>query len=140
MYSLVVESWEVGKLFSEVMIVYVELYKGVFECDNNVCFDFKFEGYVKFCLVFDKKYGLVIVVNVILFIDGVFVVFMMIESWVKELGYMLFGYIKSYVFLVIDVWEDMLMGLLYVIFIVLDCVGMILNDLMLIEMYEVFVV
>lgn len=135
-----VESWEVGKLLSEVMIVYVEFYKGVFECDNNVCFDLKFEGYVKFCFVFDKKYGFVIVVNVILLIDGVFVVLMMIESCVKELGYILLGYIKSYVFVVIDVWEDMLMGLLYVMFIVFDCVGMIFNDLILIEMYEVFVV
>lgn len=135
-----VESWEVGKLLGEVMIVYVEFYKGVLECDNNVCFDFKLEGYVKLCLVFDKKYGLVIVVNVIFLIDGVFVVVMMIESCVKVFGYILLGYIKSYVFFVIDVWEDMLMGFFYVMLIVFDCVGMILNDLMLIEMYEVFVV
>lgn len=95
---------------------------------------------MKLCLVFDCKYGLVMVVNVILLIDGVLVVLMMIESKVKVLGYILFGYIKSYVFVVIDVWEDMLMGFFYVLFIVLECVGMMLNDLIFIEMYEVFVV
>lgn len=75
-----------------------------------------------------------------LLIDGVVVVLMMSESKVKVLGYNILGYVCSFVFFVIGVYEDMLMGLVYLMLIVLDRVGIILVDLDLIEMYEVFVV
>lgn len=72
--------------------------------DNNICGNFLFVDYVKLCLVFDCKYGMVMVVNSMLLIDGVVVVILMIEFWVKELGLVLLGYLCSYVFIVIDVW------------------------------------
>jgi acetyl-CoA acyltransferase len=63
---------------------------------------------------------------------------MMTESRAKELGYTPLGYIKSYAFSAIDVWEDMLMGPSYATPIALDRAGMTLNDLTLIEMHEAF--
>lgn len=72
--------------------------------------------------------------------DGVVVIMLMCEGKVKEFGFEIMGYICFYVFVVIGVEKDMLMGFFYVILIVLDCVGIILNDFILIDMYEVFVV
>lgn len=75
-----------------------------------------------------------------LLIDGAAVVILMIEFWVKELGLVLLGYLCSYVFIVIDVWQDMLFGLVWLILLVLECVGLMMSDLILIDMYEVFAV
>ncbi|HCY28909.1 MAG TPA: acetyl-CoA C-acyltransferase, partial [Alteromonas macleodii] len=132
------ESWEAGKLSSEVMTAYAEPYKGALERDNNVRFDSKLEGYAKLRPVFDKKYGSVTAANATPLTDGASAVLMMTESRAKELGYTPLGYIKSYAFSAIDVWEDMLMGPSYATPIALDRAGMTLNDLTLIEMHEAF--
>ena len=60
--------------------------------------------------MFDKKYGSVTAANATPLTDGASAVLMMTESRAKELGYTPLGYIKSYSFAAIDVWEDMLMG------------------------------
>lgn len=122
------------------MIVYVFFFCELFEQDNNICKNLMFVDYQKLCLVFDCKYGIVIVVNSMLLMDGVVVVILMIELWVKELGLRLLGYLCSYVFIVIDVWQDMLLGFVWFMLLVLECVGLMLVDFMFIDMYEVFVV
>ncbi len=137
-HSFAAKSWEAGKLNSEVMTAYAEPYKGALERDNNVRFDSKLEGYAKLRPVFDKKYGSVTAANATPLTDGASAVLMMTESRAKELGYTPLGYIKSYAFSAIDVWEDMLMGPSYATPIALDRAGMTLNDLTLIEMHEAF--
>lgn len=137
-HSLAAESWQAGKLANEVMTAYAEPYKGALEQDNNIRFDSKIEGYAKLRPVFDKKYGSVTAANATPLTDGASAVLMMTESKAKALGYAPLGYIKSYAFAAIDVWEDMLMGPSYASPMALDKAGMSLNDLTLIEMHEAF--
>ena len=137
-HSLAAASWNEGKLDNEVMTAYAEPFKGALGKDNNVRFDSKVEGYAKLRPVFDKKYGSVTAANATPLTDGASAVLMMTESKAKALGYTPLGYIRSYAFAAIDVWEDMLMGPSYATPMALDRAGMSLNDLTLIEMHEAF--
>lgn len=131
-------SWNEGKLAAEVMTAYAEPYKGALERDNNVRFDSTLDGYAKLKPVFDRKHGTVTAGNATPLTDGASAVLMMTESRANALGYKPLGYIRSYAFAAIDVWEDMLMGPSYATPIALDRAGMTLNDLTLIEMHEAF--
>lgn len=137
-HSKAAASWNEGKLSSEVMTSWAEPFKGSLEKDNNVRFDSTLDGYKKLRPVFDKKYGTVTAANATPLTDGASAVLMMTEGKAKALGYQPLGYIKSYAFSAIDVWEDMLMGPSYATPIALDRAGMTLNDLTLIEMHEAF--
>ncbi|MDN4503716.1 acetyl-CoA C-acyltransferase FadI [Alteromonadaceae bacterium BrNp21-10] len=137
-HSLAAQSWNEGKLSSEVMTAYSEPYKGALEKDNNVRFDSTSEGYAKLRPVFDRKYGTVTAANATPLTDGASAVLMMTESKAKALGYQPIGYLKSYAFAAIDVWEDMLMGPSYATPMALERAGMQLSDLTLIEMHEAF--
>lgn len=132
------KSWEDGKLSGEVMTAYAEPYKGALEKDNNIRFDSSLEGYAKLRPVFDRKYGTVTAANATPLTDGASAVLMMTESRAKAMGYKPLGYIRSYAFAAIDVWEDMLMGPSYATPIALSRAGMNLSDLTLIEMHEAF--
>lgn len=137
-HSRAAQNWTDGNLANEVMTAYSEPYKGALEQDNNIRFDSKLEGYAKLRPVFDKKHGTVTAANATPLTDGASAVVMMTESRAKELGYTPLGYIKSYAFAAIDVWEDMLMGPSYATPLALERAGMSLNDLTLIEMHEAF--
>ncbi|QJR79865.1 acetyl-CoA C-acyltransferase FadI [Alteromonas pelagimontana] len=137
-HTLAAQSWESGKLDNEVMTAYPEPYTHSMHRDNNVRFDSKLESYAKLRPVFDKKYGSVTAANATPLTDGASAVLMMTESRAKALGYTPLGYIRSYAFSAIDVWEDMLMGPSYATPMALDRAGMALQDLTLIEMHEAF--
>ncbi|TRY30988.1 acetyl-CoA C-acyltransferase FadI [Aliiglaciecola sp. M165] len=137
-HSLAAQNWNDGNLDGEVMTAYAEPFKGALEKDNNVRFDSKLDGYAKLRPVFDRKHGSVTAANATPLTDGASAVIMMTESRAKALGYAPLGYIKSYAFAAIDVWEDMLMGPSYATPIALDKAGMTLNDLTMIEMHEAF--
>ncbi len=137
-HSLAAKSWNEGLLDNEVMTAYAEPFKGALEKDNNVRFDSILEGYGKLKPVFDRKHGTVTAANATPLTDGASAIIMMSESKAKALGYTPLGYIKSYAFAAIDVWEDMLMGPSYATPIALDRAGMTLQDLTLIEMHEAF--
>lgn len=137
-HSLAAKNWEAGNLDSEVMTAYPEPYKKAVSKDNNVRFDSKLESYAKLRPVFDKKHGTVTAANATPLTDGASAIIMMTESKAKALGYQPIGYLKSYAFAAIDVWEDMLMGPSYASPIALERAGMKLNDLTLIEMHEAF--
>lgn len=137
-HSKAAQSWNDGKLDGEVMTAWAEPFTGSLDKDNNIRFDSTVEGYKKLRPVFDKKHGTVTAANATPLTDGASAVLMMTESKAKALGYTPLGYIKSYAFSAIDVWEDMLMGPSYATPIALDRAGMSLNDLTLIEMHEAF--
>lgn len=137
-HSLAAQNWNDGNLAGEVMTAYAPPFKGALERDNNVRFDSKLESYAKLRPVFDKKYGTVTAANATPLTDGASAIIMMTESKAKALGYKPLGYLKSYAFAAIDVWEDMLMGPSYATPMALDKAGMNLNDLTLIEMHEAF--
>src|SRR5690606_1420862 len=95
----------------------------------------KLESYAKLRPVFDKQHGTVTAANSTALTDGASAILLMTESKAKALGYEILGYIRSYAFAAIDVWEDMLMGPSYATPLALDRAGMRLSDLTLIEMH-----
>ncbi|UPW20210.1 acetyl-CoA C-acyltransferase FadI [Agarivorans sp. TSD2052] len=137
-HHLAYQAWEEGKLDDEVMTAYPEPYKTAISRDNNVRGDSSEEKLAKLKPVFDRKHGSVTAANATPLTDGAAAVLLMREDKAKALGLPILGYIRSYAFAGIDVWEDMLMGPSYATPIALDRAGITLQDLDLIEMHEAF--
>ncbi|GIU44408.1 3-ketoacyl-CoA thiolase [Shewanella sairae] len=137
-HSLATETWNAGKLAEEVMTAHVPPYKRFIDRDNNIREDSKIESYAKLRPAFDRKHGSVTAANSTPLTDGASAVLLMSEGRAKALGYTPLGYIKSYAFTAIDVWQDMLMGPSYATPLALKRAGMELEDLTLIEMHEAF--
>ena len=137
-HSLATQAWQSGVMKDEVMTAHVEPYSRFLDIDNNIRQDSKLESYSKLKPVFDRVHGTVTAATSTPLTDGASVVLMMTESRAKALGYTPLGYIRSYAFAAIDVYDDMLMGPSYATPIALDRAGMSLNDLTLIEMHEAF--
>ncbi|RUO41438.1 acetyl-CoA C-acyltransferase FadI [Pseudidiomarina aestuarii] len=132
------EAWEAGVLADEVMTAYAEPYKDFLGRDNTIRSDSQLDSYAKLKPVFDRKHGSVTAANSTPLTDGAAAVLLMTESKAKALGYSILGYVRSYAFSAIDVWEDMLMGPSYATPIALERAGMKLSDLDLIDMHEAF--
>lgn len=137
-HTLATESWQQGKLAGEVMTAHPEPYKQFIEKDNCIRENSVLDGYAKLKPVFDRKHGSVTAANSTPLTDGAAAVLLMREGRAKELGYEPLGYIRSYGFSAIDVWQDMLMGPSYATPIALKRAGMTLADLDLVEMHEAF--
>ena len=137
-HSLATETWNAGYLTQEVMTAHVPPYKGFIDRDNNIRENSSIESYAKLRPAFDRKHGTVTAATSTPLTDGASAVLLMSESRAKALGYTPIGYIKSYAFSAIDVWEDMLMGPSYATPLALKRAGMELEDLTLIEMHEAF--
>ncbi|XQW85951.1 acetyl-CoA C-acyltransferase FadI [Thalassotalea piscium] len=137
-HTLATKSWNEGKLDGEVMATHVEPYKSFIDRDNCFRDNSDLASYAKLRPVFDRKHGTVTAANSTALTDGASAVLMMREGRAKELGYKPLGYIRSYGFAAIDVWEDMLMGPSFATPIALKRAGLELKDLDLIEMHEAF--
>lgn len=137
-HTLATQAWQSGVMQDEVMAAHIEPYSRFLAMDNNIRQDSKLESYAKLKPVFDRVHGSVTAANATPLTDGASAVLMMTESRAKALGYTPLGYIRSYAFAAIDVFDDMLMGPSYATPIALDRAGMSLNDLNLIEMHEAF--
>lgn len=137
-HVLATQSWQEGKLDGEVMAAHVEPYKTFIDKDNCIRENSELAGYAKLKPVFDRKHGTVTAANSTALTDGASAILLMREGRAKELGYKPLGYIRSFGFAAIDVWQDMLMGPSYATPIALKRAGMELNDLDLVEMHEAF--
>jgi len=137
-HTLATQCWKDGKLDGEVMTAHSEPYKGFIDKDNCIRENSDLAGYAKLRPVFDRKNGSVTAATSSPLTDGASAILLMREGRAKELGYKPLGYIKSYGFSAIDVWEDMLMGPSYSTPIALARAGMELKDLDVIEMHEAF--
>lgn len=137
-HTLAAAAWQSGKLAAEVMTAHVEPYSRFLQMDNNVRLESKLESYAKLKPVFDRVHGTVTAANSTPLTDGASAVLMMTEGRAKALGYKPLGYIRSYAFAAIDVYDDMLMGPSYATPLALDRAGLTLADLTLIEMHEAF--
>ena len=137
-HTLATKCWAEGKLDGEVMAAHSEPFKSFIDKDNCVRENSVLESYAKLKPVFDRKHGSVTAANSTALTDGASAVLLMREGRAKELGYKPLGYIKSYGFSAIDVWEDLLMGPSFSTPIALKRAGMELKDLDLIEMHEAF--
>ncbi|GHF81160.1 acetyl-CoA C-acyltransferase FadI [Thalassotalea marina] len=137
-HLLATQSWQEGKLAGEVMAAHVEPYKSFIDKDNCIRENSDLAGYAKLKPVFDRKHGTVTAANSTALTDGASAILLMREGRAKELGYKPLGYIRSFGFAAIDVWQDMLMGPSYATPIALKRAGMELKDLDLVEMHEAF--
>lgn len=137
-HTLASQSWQNGLLADEVMTAHAEPYKSFIDKDNCIRDNSVLESYAKLRPVFDRKHGTVTAATSTPLTDGGAAILLMREGRAKELGYQPLGYIRSYAFSAIDVWQDMLMGPSYATPIALKRAGMELADLDLIEMHEAF--
>ncbi|QIR15013.1 acetyl-CoA C-acyltransferase FadI [Shewanella aestuarii] len=137
-HTLATETWNSGVLQQEVMTAHVPPYKQFIDRDNNIRENSVLESYAKLRPAFDRKHGSVTAANSTPLTDGASAIILMSEGRAKALGYQPIGYIKSYAFTAIDVWQDMLMGPSYATPLALKRAGMELEDLTLIEMHEAF--
>ncbi len=137
-HTLATKAWESGIFKDEVMAAHPAPFNEFIEMDNTIRTNSTADGYGKLRPVFDRKHGTVTAANSTALTDGASAVLLMTESKAKALGYKPLGYIRSFGFAAIDVWEDMLMGPSYATPIALERAGMKLSDLDLIEMHEAF--
>lgn len=137
-HTLAALAWEQGYLNSQVMAAQVPPYREVLQKDNNIRLNSEIEQYAKLRPAFDRKHGTVTAATSTPLTDGAAAVLMMSESRARELGLEPLGYLKSFAFSAIDVWEDMLLGPAYATPLALDRAGLTLADLDLIDMHEAF--
>ena len=137
-HTLAAQAWEQGYLNSQVMAAQVPPYREVLQKDNNLRLNSEIGQYAKLRPAFDRKHGTVTAATSTPLTDGAAAVLMMSESRARELGLQPLGYLKSFAFAAIDVWEDMLLGPAYATPLALDRAGLTLGDLDLIDMHEAF--
>ncbi|KAB8312168.1 acetyl-CoA C-acyltransferase FadI [Erwinia endophytica] len=131
-------AWEEGRLTGEVMTAFVPPWRNALERDNNLRPQSRLEDYARLRPAFDRKHGTVTAANSTPLTDGAAVVVLMTESRAKSLGIVPLGYLRSYAFTAISVWQDMLLGPSFASPLALDRAGITLNDLALIDMHEAF--
>lgn len=137
-HTLAAQAWAEGKLSGEVFAAHVPPYRAALERDNNIRESSDLASYAKLKPVFDRVHGSVTAANATPLTDGAAAVMLMREGRARELGFEPLGYIRSFAFSAIDVWQDMLMGPSYATPIALDRAGITLSDLTLIDMHEAF--
>lgn len=155
--EMIVDKWELlWHEFDELVLclyqfVYWVIEEGCFECemilfvvngdmyvfDQGIWFDMMLEVFVGFKFVF-KLDGKVMVGNLLQIFDGVVVVLLMLVDKVCLLGLMLWVWIVDQMMVGVD-FVMMFMGLILVMQKLLVCNGMMIDDIDLFEVNEVFV-
>lgn len=131
-------AWSDGKLSDEVMTAYVPPFGEPLEQDNNIRAGSTLADYAKLRPAFDRQHGTVTAANSTPLTDGAAAVIMMTESRARELGQTPLGYLRSYAFTAIDVWQDMLLGPAWSTPLALERAGLSMSDLTLFDMHEAF--
>lgn len=137
-HQLAARAWQEGKLADEVMTTWIPPYREAFSQDNNIREASSLADYAKLRPAFDRQHGSVTAANSTPLTDGAAAVLLMTESRAKALGLVPLGYLRSYAFTAIDVWQDMLLGPAWSTPLALDRAGITLGDLTLIDMHEAF--
>ncbi len=137
-HQLAARAWQEGKLAQEVMTARVPPYRESISQDNVVRRDGTLADYARLRPAFDRRHGTVTAANSTPLTDGAAAVIMMSESRARELGLTPLGYLRSYAFTAIDVWQDMLLGPAWATPLALDRAGITLRDLTLFDMHEAF--
>lgn len=132
------KAWADGKLREEVMTAYAAPYRAPLEQDNNIRGSSTLADYAKLRPAFDRRHGTVTAANSTPLTDGAAAVILMTESRAKELGLTPLGYLRSYAFTAIDVWQDMLLGPAWSTPLALERAGLTMADLTLFDMHEAF--
>ncbi|EOC1532639.1 acetyl-CoA C-acyltransferase FadI [Cronobacter turicensis] len=137
-HQLAAQAWAEGKLREEVMTAYTPPYREPLSEDNNIRKTSSLADYTKLRPAFDRKHGTVTAANSTPLTDGAAAVILMTESRARELGLTPLGYLRSYAFTAIDVWQDMLLGPAWATPLALERAGLTMGDLTLFDMHEAF--
>ncbi|MBD2819323.1 acetyl-CoA C-acyltransferase FadI [Xenorhabdus sp. 42] len=137
-HVLAAKAWEQGLFKNEIVSPHFPPYRETLTEDNNIRKNSVLSSYAKLRPAFDRKHGTVTAANSTPLTDGAAAVMLMRESVAKELGMTPLGYLRSYAFSAIDVWQDMLLGPSYATPLALERAGITLNELTLIDMHEAF--
>lgn len=137
-HQLAARAWAEGKLDDEVMTARVPPYETAYHKDNNIRAQTTLADYARLRPAFDRQHGTVTAANSTPLTDGASAVMMMAESDAKAYGLTPLGYLRSYAFTAIDVWQDMLLGPSWATPLALDRAGITLGDITLFDMHEAF--
>ncbi|MCB9667148.1 MAG: acetyl-CoA C-acyltransferase FadI [Myxococcales bacterium] len=138
-HTLAAKAWADGNFAQEVMPVYTGRdFSRVVSEDNLVRQDSQLENYTKLKPVFDRKHGTVTAGNSSPLTDGASALLLMSEAKAKGLGLKPLGYIRSYAFVAVDPFWQLLMGPSLATPLALDRAGLALKDMDLIDMHEAF--
>ncbi len=116
------------KLKEEVMTAFIPPYKQLLAEDNNIRGNSSLADYAKLRPAFNGQHGTVTAANSTPLTDGAAAVILMTESRAKELGLVPLGYLRSYAFTAIDVWQDMLLGPAWSTPLALERAGLTMSD------------
>ncbi|MBJ3814451.1 acetyl-CoA C-acyltransferase FadI [Shimwellia pseudoproteus] len=137
-HQLAAQAWQDGKLADEVMTAWIPPYREAFSEDNNIRGTSTLADYARLRPAFDRQHGSVTAANSTPLTDGAAAVLMMTESRAKALGLAPLGFLRSYAFTAVDVWQDMLLGPAWSTPLALERAGITLADLTLFDMHEAF--
>jgi acetyl-CoA acyltransferase len=137
-HQLAAKAWQEGKLAQEVMTARVPPYREALSEDNVVRRGGSLADYARLRPAFDRRHGTVTAANSTPLTDGAAALIMMTESRARELCLTPIGYLRSYAFSAIDVWQDMLLGPAWATPLALERAGITLADLTLFDMHEAF--
>lgn len=137
-HRLATQAWQQGLLSAEVMTAHVPPYRQPVVEDNTLRKTVQLADYSALKPVFDRQHGSVTAGNSSPLTDGAAALLIMNESRAQALGLTPLGYLRSFAFSAIDIWQDMLLGPAYAIPAALDRAGITLADVSLIDMHEAF--
>ncbi|MCE2593236.1 acetyl-CoA C-acyltransferase FadI [Motilimonas cestriensis] len=137
-HRLASDAWQQGWLKEHVMPTWTPPFREAILQDNNIRTDSHLADYADLKPAFDKKHGSVTAANSTPLTDGAGAIMLMSEAKAKALGIPVLGYIRSWAFAAIDVWQDMLLGPAHATPIALKKAGLSLSDMDYIEMHEAF--
>jgi acetyl-CoA acyltransferase len=130
---------EDGRLTAEIVRTYVPPDFGTsLGEDDGIRSDTSLEKLSTLRPVFDKRYGTITAGNSSPLTDGAAVLLLMPEDKAKSLGYKPLGYIRSYAFVGVDPFDQLLIGPAYSTPIALERAGLELEDMDLIDLHEAF--
>ena len=128
-----------GRLKSEMVRYFVKpAYAASLHEDDGIRRDTDLASLSALRPVFDRKYGTLTAGNSSPLTDGAAALVLMREDKARAEGRVPLGYIRSYAFVGVDPFEQLLIGPAYSTPIALDRAGLSLSDLTLVDLHEAF--
>ncbi len=132
-------AWDGGTFGPEVMtVIPPPRFDAPVERDNLVRSDTTMEALAKLRPAFDRAHGTITAGNASPLTDGASALLMMRESKAKALGFEPLGYVKAWAYAAVDPGWQLLQAPAFAAPMVLEKVGMNLQDFDLVDMHEAF--
>ncbi|MGH9391229.1 MAG: acetyl-CoA C-acyltransferase, partial [Vicinamibacteria bacterium] len=138
-HKLAAAATDDGRLGSEIVRYFVKPgYVASLHEDDGIRRDTDLASLSALRPVFDRKYGTLTAGNSSPLTDGAAVLLLMREDKARAEGREPLGYIRSYAFVGVDPFDQLLIGPAYSTPIALDRAGLSLSDLTLVDLHEAF--